>query len=207
MSALQLWMKRQGVYEKELHDLLREYGVRPDFRGVDEAQWDRIHRRAECMRESKATKDGLRFSRKFLKLENMYTTFGDEGHREWHKNTKTKKKKKSHGIRHKKAKHSHHNTKKKKVGSPPDPHKKKKGKALKLWLRRNHCYLDALYRELIKKGADSPNLIIRTLSKQQLDGIVRRVRIERFGQFQDQTACSRFVAWYDQLLVANGECE
>merc|ERR1711972_611715 len=97
-----------------------------------------------------------------------------------HKNTRTKKKRRS----------SHHHTLQPKT---------RKGVALKLWLHRNHCYLDALYRELIKKGADSPKRI-QSLSKAQLDAIVRKVRVERFGQFKDQTACTRFVAGYDQLL-------
>ena len=220
MSALQSWMKVQDVFDQDLHDLLMEYGVvnaPNDLRDIDRTQWDRIVASLESLKEGQDRRSRTCLERKFLKLERIWTTLGDleDGSREWHKNTRTKKKRRSshhHTLQPKTRKKgkkdhssgsssgscsesSHSETKTKKKRAVPDQHKKKKGVALKLWLHRNHCYLDALYRELIKKGADSPKRI-QSLSKPQLDAIVRKVRVERFGQFKDQTACTRFVAGF-----------
>ena len=193
-----------------------------DFRDIDREKWNLIVQRVESLKEGQDRRSRTCLDRKFLKLERIWTTLGDldEGLREWHKNTRTKKKRRSshhHTLQPKTRKKgkkdhssdtlsgsgsgsSHSETKTKKKRAVPDQHKKKKGVALKLWLHRNHCYLDALYRELIKKGADSPKRI-RTLSKPQLDAIVRKVRVERFGQFKDQTACTRFVAGFVSLEI------
>ena len=139
--------------------------------------------------------------------------------REYHKNTKTKKKKRGKAANHKrqpktkkKGKNGngvpsasrkkkteadmpqkHVRTKKKKKHTKPS--KVKKGYELKTWMQKNGCYVDALYKELIRNGVDSPKSI-KDLTETRFDNIVRRVRVDKFAQLKDQTARNRYCYGY-----------
>lgn len=181
--------------------------------------------KVERFKELKDQQSRNRLDKKMKKLEKIWRNETGikissikTNEREHHKNTKTKKKKQNSSAQNKKqpktkkknnhhhksvkssknksSSNSHKNTKTKKKKQGVKHGKKKRGYDLKIWMQKNGCYEDTLYKELLRKGVDSPNSI-KNLSERQFDIIVRKVRVDRFAQLKDQAARNRC----DKLLV------
>mmetsp|Transcript_24550 Transcript_24550/g.38880 ORF Transcript_24550/g.38880 Transcript_24550/m.38880 type:complete len:241 (+) Transcript_24550:17-739(+) len=219
MAGLKAWMRKEDIYDNDLFEILQSFKIKKapdDFKRISQGQWDQIWRRGrvERFKELKDQDSRNRLDKKMKKLEKIWRqqsgiklTSIKTNERAPHKNTKTKKKQMSAPKTKKKgnvkssysASSSQKNTKtkkKKKENGGQSAQKKKGGHELKVWMQGNGCFENTLYKELLRKGVNSP-ASIKNLSEQQFDTIVRKVRVDRFAQLKDQAARNRC----DKLLV------
>merc|ERR1712154_162260 len=174
-APLKQWMRNEDIYDNDLYEILGSFNVRDaptDFKKISQPKWDEIWRRGkvERIKQLKDQKSRNRLDKKMKKLEKVWRkesginmTSIQENVRERHKNTKTKKKKKNIKNRDKRqpktrkkgknrvstpsSLHSDKSTKTKKKKPAPEHGKKKKGRDLKVWMQKNGCFENTLYKE------------------------------------------------------------
>eukprot|EP01084_Bolivina_argentea_P183371 316436_1 len=182
---LKNWMQRTSIFDKDLFDVLvLDYGCtcEEDIYEVITTKYklDDIIRKVRVLRfeDIKETKSRQRLNKLLSKFEKIVKE----------KNF-TKKKRKS-------MKYSHDDEPPQYQHTQQYLNSTVKGKKIKEWLRRNSIWIKELYDELLKEGYNDPDMI-KFLNQTTFDRIIRKVRVERFINVNDQKVRNRL----DKKLV------
>jgi len=175
-SGLRKWMRAEDIYDKDLEQILEEFGVTNppgDFKNITQKQWDEIFRRGtvERFKELKDQASRNRLEKKMKKLEKT-----------WRKESGIK----STSIKGaaKKGKKNDTNEASKKQKETLDSNPK-----LKKFMQKNAIWEMELFMILADLGCqDGTDLKDKIKSNDDFDEVYRKVRVARAKDLKDNDA-------------------
>jgi hypothetical protein len=183
MSGLRQWMRDEGVYDKDLEEILASFGIvdpEADFANITEDQWDEIFRLAtvERFKELKDQQSRDRLEKKIFKIEKA-----------WRQQSGLKKSniKKHADDEEKKPEKNAAAEQAKLMGAAMD---------LKKAMQKEGVFDKDLYQVLVEDGyKDEEDL--KKIKQVDFDEINRRVRVLRAEEIKDPNAKLRL----EQVMV------
>ena len=183
-NELKKYLQKNDCFDKDLLVILCEMDIKKedDLNKIDtNSKYDEIYRQIRVLRAKELKDNQAR-----IRMEKLMTKF----EKLWRKKTGIKKKSsQSEKTKNKKAKKDPKSTANDELDG--------KGKELKNWMKKNKVWEKALYDSLMANNISSPQQLSE-LSEKQFDGIVRKVRVDRFSQLKDQKSRNRA----DKLLIS-----
>lgn len=179
---LKKWLQKSECYSVDLLMVLVNIGicVEADIEKIDSnSSFDDIYRQVRVLRAQELKDNASR-----MRMEKQMTKF----EKQWRAKTGIKKSSiKKSGTK---------GTKKKTPKDEKNEAMASAGSQLKNWMRKNDVWEMALYDELIANNITDAELL-KDVTEEIFDKIVRKVRVDRFSQLKDQKARNRA----DKLLV------